>query len=209
MNTASWALLALAALVAIGNWIGVATGRQRLIYCCKPATLILLIAVACTLDPVHSDVRTWFVVALVLSLVGDVLLMLPRDFFVAGLGAFLLGHLAYIVGLNLHSDGRWIFAIPILLVVALSAVRLIGGIRRNGHDKLLVPVFAYVVVIAVMVASAAASGNSVALAGAILFMASDGLIGEIRFVQPHRWGPVAIISSYHVGQVLLVISLTT
>ena len=48
--------------------------------------------------------RAWFVAALVLSLAGDVFLMLPKDLFVFGLGAFLLGHLAYIVGL--HVDGR-------------------------------------------------------------------------------------------------------
>ena len=45
-----------------------------------------------------TPARAWFVAALVFSLAGDVLLMLPREQFVAGLSAFLVAHLCYIVG---------------------------------------------------------------------------------------------------------------
>ena len=68
---------------------------------------------------------------------------------------------------------------------------------------------AYVVVIAAMGASAVASGNALAAVGALLFMASDSLIGETRFVQPRRWGGVAIMVTYHLGQAGLVLSLVT
>ena len=68
--------------------------------------------VALALDPVHGDMRTWFVIALVFSLLGDIFLMLPSDKFVFGLGAFLLGHVAYTVGLNLHTEGLWLLRHP-------------------------------------------------------------------------------------------------
>lgn len=209
MNAAAWTLLALAGVFAVGNWTGVARGDRRLIYVCKPATLALLILVALVLDPAHADTRAWFVVALTFSLAGDMFLMLPRDAFVAGLSSFLLGHLAYVIGLNLHSEDDWLLAVPVLLVAVLLGGRLVGGIRRSGHTKLLGPVVAYVLVITAMVASAAASGNALAVAGAALFMASDALIGETRFVRPRSWGPLAIITTYHAGQALLVLSLTT
>jgi len=209
MTTAAWVLLALAAIFAVGNWIAVASGSTRLIYICKPATLIFLIAVALAVDPVHSDERTWFVIALVLSLAGDIFLMLPQDKFVFGLASFLLGHVAYIVGLNLHTDGLWLLAIPVIVIAGLLAVRLVRGIRTSGQQALLGPVIAYVVVIAVMGASAVASGNVVAAVGALLFMASDSLIGETRFVQPRVWGGVAIMVTYHLGQAGLVLSLVT
>lgn len=209
MTTAAWVLLALAAVFAVGNWIAVARGSTLLMYVCKPATLILLIAVALAVDPVHSDERTWFVIALVLSLAGDIFLMLPQDRFVFGLASFLLGHIAYIVGLNLHSEGLWLLAIPVVIVVGLLAVRLARGIRKSGQDALLGPVVAYIVVIAAMGASALASGNAVAAIGALLFMASDSLIGETRFVQPRAWGGVAIMITYHLGQAGLVLSLVT
>jgi uncharacterized membrane protein YhhN len=209
VTTAAWVLLAVAAVFAVGNWIAVARGSKPAEYVCKPATLIALIAVAVALDPVHGDTRTWFVAALVLSLAGDVFLMVPRDWFVAGLSAFLLGHLAYAVGLNLHTEGIWWLAVPVVLIAALLAVRLVRGIRRSGQDVLVGPVVAYVVVISMMGGSAVASGNAMAAAGALLFMASDSLIGETRFVQSRPWAGVAIMVTYHLGQAGLVLSLVT
>ncbi len=202
-------LLAVAGVFALGNWVAVARGSKPVEYVCKPATLLALIAVAIALDPVHGDTRAWFVVALVLSLLGDVFLMVPRDWFVAGLSAFLLGHLAYAVGLNLHTEGLWWWAIPVVLIAALLAVRLVRGIRRSGQGALVGPVIAYVVVISVMGASAVASGNAMAAVGALLFMASDSLIGETRFVHARPWAGVAIMVTYHLGQAGLVLSLVT
>jgi uncharacterized membrane protein YhhN len=209
VTTAAWVLLAVAGGFAVGNWVAVALGSKPAEYVCKPATLLALIAVAIALDPVHGDTRAWFVAALVLSLAGDVFLMVPRDWFVAGLSAFLLGHVAYAVGLNLHTEGLWWWSVPVVLVAALLAVRLVRGIRRSGQDALVGPVIAYVVVISVMGGSAVASGNAMAAVGALLFMASDSLIGETRFVQARPWAGVGIMVTYHLGQAGLVLSLVT
>jgi uncharacterized membrane protein YhhN len=209
VTSAAWVLLAVAGAFAVADWIAVIRGSKPVEYVCKPATLVLLIAVAVALDPVHGDMRAWFVAALVLSLLGDVFLMLPRDLFVFGLGAFLLGHVAYTVGLNLHTDGLWLLAIPIPIIAGALAVRLVKGIRSNGEDALVPPVIAYVVVIGAMVVSAVASGNTVAALGAILFMASDAVIGETRFVRPQVWGGIVIMVTYHLGQALLTVSLVT
>ena len=67
-----------------------------------------LIATALALTPAHDAGarRAWFVAALVCSLAGDVLLMLPTDRFVAGLAAFLVGHLCYVAGFWTHGPGR-------------------------------------------------------------------------------------------------------
>lgn len=207
MTTLAWVLLGFAAVFAVGNWIAVAREAQGAIYVCKPAALALLIGVALTIDPTHADTRNWFAVALMFSLLGDVFLMLPRDAFVLGLGAFLLGHVAYVIGLNLHSEDLWYLAIPVLLVALALGARLVRGLRRGGHRSLVPPVIAYVIVISAMVASALASGNALAAVGAALFMASDALIGEQRFVHPRAWAPVAIMVTYHLGQAGLVLSL--
>ncbi|HZJ26514.1 MAG TPA: lysoplasmalogenase [Acidimicrobiia bacterium] len=207
MTIGATIFLVVAGAFAIGDWSARAGARRRLEYVCKPATLVALILVAVTLDPVHSDVRVWFVVALVFSLAGDVFLMLPSDAFVAGLGAFLLAHVAYAIGLNLHTSGDWWWALPVVAVAGLLGLRLIRGIIASNHRALIVPVVAYVGVIAVMVASALASGNVVAAVGALVFMGSDALIGETRFVRPNRWAPVTIMVTYHLGQAGLVLSL--
>jgi uncharacterized membrane protein YhhN len=65
-----------------------------------------------------------------------------------------------------------------------------------------------VLTILVMVTSALASGNALGALGALLFMVSDTLIGEDRFVRHRAWQPLTIIVTYHVAQALLVVSLT-
>ena len=209
MNALAVGLLVAAGAAAIGNWVSVARTRPSGVYVCKPLTLLLMIAAAITLDPTSSNMRTWFVIALVLSLAGDVFLMLPSDVFVLGLASFLFGHVAYVVGLNQGTDGSWWFAIPVVVIAAVLGTRLVRGIRASGHAELIGPVVAYVLTILVMVSSAVASGNPVAAIGALLFMTSDALIGEDRFVRSRSWQPLAIIVTYHVAQALLVISLTT
>ena len=209
MNALAVGLLIAAGAAAIGNWVSVARDRRIGIYVYKPLTLILMIGAAIALDPTSSSMRTWFVIALVLSLAGDVFLMLPSDAFVPGLASFLLGHVAYVVGLNQASDDNWWFAIPVVLIAAVLGARMVRGIRASGHAELIGPVVAYVLTILVMVSSAVASGNAVAAVGAVAFMTSDALIGEDRFVRARSWQPLAIIVTYHVAQALLVISLTT
>jgi uncharacterized membrane protein YhhN len=201
-------LLVAAGVSAVGNWIAVARGSTTGIYVCKPLTLALMIASALALDPTYGTVRAWFVAALVLSLLGDVFLMLPSDAFVPGLASFLLAHVAYIVGLSLHHDGSWWFAVPVVIVAAILGRRLVAGIRRSGHPEMVVPVVAYVVTILVMVASAVSGGNALAAVGALLFMTSDACIGERRFVAERSWQPLVIMVTYHVAQALLVLSLT-
>jgi hypothetical protein len=55
--------------------------------------------------------------------------------------------------------------------------------------------------------SAVASANAYGVAGALLFIASDSLIAETRFVGERPWGPVAIMVTYHLALTGLVVSL--
>jgi uncharacterized membrane protein YhhN len=210
MTAAAWALLGVAGLLAVGNWIAVANESKPLEYVCKPGTLAALVGVALALDPTHGDVRAWFVVALVLSLAGDVFLMLPSDRFVAGLTSFLLAHIAYVVGLTRHGGSAralLVAAIPVLIVTGALGARFLRAARAGGHSELTGPVVAYMAVIAAMVTCAFASGIVLAAVGAVLFMTSDALIAETRFVGPRKWAPLVIIVTYHLGQAGLTLSL--
>src|SRR4051812_20995860 len=99
MTTGAAVLVVIAALFAVGDWIAVATERAVVEYVCKPAAIAALIGAVVLLDVGEPAVRAWFVFALALSLAGDVFLMLPSDAFVPGLVSFLLGHIAYVVGM--------------------------------------------------------------------------------------------------------------
>jgi uncharacterized membrane protein YhhN len=209
MTTLAGVLLAVAAVAAVANWVAVARSAKAVEYVAKPLTLTALVGVALALDPQDGTVRTWFVVALVASLAGDVFLMLPRDLFVAGLGAFLVAHVAYTGGLVAAGiDAAWLVVGVAAVAVAVAGIGppLVRGVRRTAPE-LVVPVVAYVVVISTMVAAAVGTGDGTAAAGAVLFYASDALIGLTRFVRAHPRGNLAVMVTYHLGQALLVLSL--
>jgi uncharacterized membrane protein YhhN len=196
-------------VLAVADWAAVARGDKRVEYICKPAVMLALIGVALTLHPSHADRRAWFLAALVLSMLGDVFLMLPRDLFVAGLGSFLLAHIAYVVGLRLHGGSAlgWVLAGLAVLVTDVVLARPVVDAVRRRHPELLLPVLAYVVVISLMVSAALATGLVLAAVGATLFFASDTLIAWNRFLRARPWMPPAIIVTYHLGQAGLVLSL--
>jgi uncharacterized membrane protein YhhN len=204
--------LVVAGVFALANWVAKARDDKRLEYVAKPLTLAALVVAAATLDPTNEAQRWWFVAALVFSLVGDVFLMLPGDQFVAGLSAFLVGHVCYVVGFWLDPPDALavlVAAVVVLAFVAPLALRVIRALRGSDERDLVAPVAVYIAVITVMVVSAVASGDALAAIGAALFATSDSMIALDRFVKPFAAAPLAIMVTYHVGQALLVVSLVT
>ncbi len=207
MTPAAVVLLAVAAVAAIVDWAAVGRGLRRVEFVAKPAATLAILGAAAALDAARPAAQRWFVVALGAALVGDVFLMLGPRHFLAGLGSFLLAHLAFIGGLLEGGAGHLWVAVPVAAVALVVGARLLRALRRDAHGALVAPVVAYVVVIGAMVTVAVASGNAPAAAGAVAFLASDAMIGEQRFVQPRRLYPVAIMVTYHAALVLLVLSL--
>jgi len=64
----------------------------------KPGVMVALLGVVLLVHPADPAQRVWFAVAVVFCLAGDVLLIFDDRFFVAGLAAFLVGHLCYVGG---------------------------------------------------------------------------------------------------------------
>jgi uncharacterized membrane protein YhhN len=218
VTQSSWALLALAALLAIIDWWAAETGRRPIEIVAKPAVIVFLIGVALTLQPEHEVQRWLFVAGLAASLVGDVALLRAdrRRWFAAGLAAFLAAHICYIAGLLVGPGIAAGAAGWVGLGIAAAVVGL--GFWRVGRVILFVvgasrtaslarPVALYLGAISLLVLAAGASANPLAFAGAMAFYASDSLLGWDRFVAhvPHRG--LLVMSTYHVAQALLVLSL--
>jgi uncharacterized membrane protein YhhN len=209
--------LVAAAVFAVGDWVAKARARDALEYVCKPSTMVALVVAALALEPVDVATRAWFVAALVLSLAGDVFLMLPErelgpaDTFTFGLGSFLLGHVAYIAGFVVRGvDSPLVLAalVGAAVIVARVAPPIVRGARRDD-PALGVAVTVYIVVIVTMLLAAWASGLPAAAAGSALFVSSDAMIGWSRFVRRFAHHELAIIVTYHLAQALLVVSLAT
>jgi uncharacterized membrane protein YhhN len=213
MSAAAWTCIGLAGVLAFADWIAVSplVRSKPAEYVLKPATMFPIIVAAMVLDPERDAQRVWFVVALVLSLAGDVFLMLPRDAFVAGLGSFLLGHSAYIAGFTLEPRKGGATAIAVVAVVLAAATlgrRVLAGARASESPAIAGPVAVYMTVISVMVVLAAGTAETFAILGAGVFFASDAMIAWDRFVRPFPWARPLIMATYHLAQGALVISLT-
>lgn len=159
---------------------------------------------------------TW--IGLILGAAGDVLLQFmdcrPKDrepFFRAGLGAFLIGHVFYIVAFALL--GRvtgWAVLLAAVLFAALFLLQFPARMDLKGQK---VPVYAYAAVISVMTAfavlsfGAGARGALVGLGG-ILFLVSDAILALI-FFSPLREKslPTWNLTTYYAAQILLALSI--
>lgn len=209
MSATAWLLLA-GLVVAIVDWWAVGTARRAVEYVAKPATMLPLIAAAIVLDPVHPTMRWWFVAALVLSLVGDVFLMLPREeLFVGGLSAFALAHVCYVIGFVAGGVSPLVMAVtlvPLGLFVGAVAPIVVTSARRRD-PRLAIPVSLYVAVISAMVVAAFGSGTAAGIMGALLFYLSDLTIGWSRFVRDFPAARLVIMVTYHAAQLLLVVAL--
>jgi uncharacterized membrane protein YhhN len=210
VTASAWLLLVIAAGFAVGDWVAVVRSNKRLEYICKPFTMVFLIALASAVEADNQSVQKWFVFALVLSMIGDILLMLPSDRFVFGLAAFLLAHVAYIIGMWVDGVGFLNFVIG-LAITALAAVaigrRILSAIDSGEQRDVLTPVRVYIVVISLMLASAIGTAEAFAIVGAALFYVSDALIAWDRFVRTRPWHALTIIATYHIAQVSLTLSL--
>ncbi|SUD61057.1 membrane protein, YhhN family [Ectopseudomonas oleovorans] len=150
--------------------------------------------------------RRWICIGLVFSLAGDILLDWPGDLFVFGLGAFLIGHLAYLRAYV--SDSR-LPALPALLLALIAGGAMFAILASSGLGELLIPVACYATAISLMLWRALSrighpdlqpGSTWLAAVGAALFVLSDSLIGIDRFVVSFDAAPYAIILTYWLGQ---------
>lgn len=174
----------------------------------KTAASIGFVVLGVTAWSDGNPIATWLVVGLFLCAIGDVLLLWEHSFD-AGLGTFLLGHVAYIVAFHV--------ALPITLWPRLMALPLVlAGLGAlvwlwPHLGKRRVSVSAYVAVITVMVWGAFATtldgriGWMIA-AGAALFYLSDLAVARDRFVAPGFINRLIGLPLYYVGQILIALS---
>jgi uncharacterized membrane protein YhhN len=87
--------------------------------------------------------------------------------------------------------------------------RVLHGARASGGRLLAVIVGAYAAVLATMVVLAFATAAVPTAVGGLVFLASDTVLAWNRFVQPMIRGPLIVIVTYHVAQLLIVVGLLT
>jgi uncharacterized membrane protein YhhN len=205
-------LLVVAAALALGDWAAVHLRLVHLEYLLKPATLALLVASAAVAD--LGAAKPWVVGALVFGLLGDVGLMLsdgrPDPPFLAGLGAFLIGHVWYLVAFaeaGLHALQLLAGLLVVAGVAGLALPAVLRGAARSAGRGFAGLVAGYAAVLSTMTVLGVGTGLIATAIGAVLFLVSDTLIARERFVRPVRHGPLTVIVTYHLAQFLILIGL--
>jgi len=190
-------------------------GWARLNGSAKPAASAAFIAFALASGAGESAYGRLILAGLALSFLGDVLLIAKRErFFLAGMGAFALGHLAYAGAFST------IWAGPSLLFfgAAFGVAAAIGATLQwlwPHLGRFRGPVAAYCAIIAVMTAMsfatldpAGAAPYRLAVAGAVGFAASDISVARDQFVRPGFVNRALGLPLYYGAQMLLAASVS-
>lgn len=199
-----WAALTVVALAALVTAEYFHSARAR--YIIKPIASTGFVAAAVAAGALDQPYGRVLIVALALSWLGDVLLLSYKPLgFLAGLGAFLCGHLAFGWAFWIRGADASVAAAALAL---LSVPGMVVGrwLLPQVPREMKIPVAVYMTVLSGMVALAAgtvaARGGAVLGLGAVLFYFSDLAVALDRFVRPgflHRsWG----LPLYYIAQVL-------
>ncbi len=163
-------------------------GWQPGVWIAKPLASAGFLGAAWAQGALETPYGIWIFLGLVLSALGDILLI-PKQSqraFLAGLGSFLVGHVAYTFAFAVRGLD------PVTVAVAMVAVLAMGlaVLRRllvHVPEKMRRPVLAYVVVISAMLVCAAGTvgraGMPAIFVGAFAFYLSDLAVARQRFVQ--------------------------
>lgn len=195
--------------VATG-WLVIATRMgHRSAVVAKPVASLGFLIVAFS-QPFDADSRAVLLtLGLVAGALGDVALMGRSDAaFMSGLGAFLAGHLAYLVAFACDvRAGGW-------MLVGVATATALGWLvtrwlRPHLNPPFTVAVPLYITVICLMVAAGLGTAplHPLAALGAVLFAASDLFVARQKFVDSDPNNPTVGLPLYYLAQLLIAFSI--
>ena len=148
----------------------------------------------------------WAVLAgLFFSWWGDLFLLSYRDkIFLAGLIVFFLAHVAYVAAFAVYGVDWPTVAVAAMVMVVPFA--LVAWWLRGRLGEMRVPVYAYMVVISLMVAFSAGAWEDGGIfwmpAGAVLFYVSDIFVAREKFTAPGVVNRYIGLPLYYAGQIV-------
>ena len=204
-------LTVLAYVSAVLAILAVYQKRPLVHYLFKPLAIVFIILITLQLKyPIPSLYRYAVLAGLLLSLAGDIFLMLPRDYFLQGLISFLFAHIFYMAAF-VSGSGRALSvwgAIPFLIYGGLML-----RVLWPHLGKMRLPVIIYMLVILLMGWAALSRwmltgepGSLLAMSGALFFLASDSLLALDKFKGRFKSAQFLILTTYFTAQWLIALS---
>ena len=170
----------------------------------------------------HTSVSdpSWFIIiAILLSWIGDILLIPKgKKWFIAGGSSFLISHVFFILGFNELFDIGEVplyFLIPIACMYVLACILIFMKLKQFLHKILILPMFFYLMVNGAMNCFAwyrMIEGFSVptlmTVIGAVLFFISDTALFFVDFNKNSRMrSHFLVMLTYSLGEFLIVLGL--
>lgn len=182
----------------------------RLIF--KPLTTLLVLVLA-WLQPAFSDESYRFLImaGLILSLLGDVMLVLPKEQFIAGLIFFFIAHLVFIAAFSLDLGFQWNV---LMLFISATVLTPYLWVLLHHTKEMTMPVAAYGVVLLVLLWQTLSrfwylgdNRSLLVFLGAVLFIFSDALLAYDKFVKKIKPAEVLLMVSYWMALILFAFSI--
>ncbi len=179
------------------------------IWLAKPIASTLFVVTALLAGALATSFGQLILLGLLFSWLGDVFLISKRQlFFMAGLGSFLLAHVAYSGAFLLQPQAIMPLALAAIVMVVFAVI-VLRWLWPHLPPNFRPAVVAYLVAISVMVVLAsgtvAAAGVQL-IVGAVLFTVSDIFVARERFVLSsvanRLWG----LPLYYAAQLIFALS---
>jgi uncharacterized membrane protein YhhN len=200
-------LSALFFIVSILDIIGVALNISLLQVIFKPMIILSLIVLYYFSA---KKKNSWYLIALVFSFMGDVLLMDKNNLFLYGIASFLITQLLFVYiivkQIEQSSTKDKLFAtIPFLIYFLILISTL-----KTSLGEFLIPVIVYGIAISIFGSISLLNylvnktkNSQILVYGAVLFIASDSMIALHKFHEPRKYYPVIIMVTYVLAQYLI------
>lgn len=192
----------------------------------KPLTTLIIILIAgysLLYIGIGKNYALLIFVGLLFSLIGDISLIFAIDkqkrlgkFFIIGLSSFLITHIIYVTAFSIF-DGFFIQDIIVgsVLLIVVIVLFLIYNKKGEISDKIKIPTLIYMLVLAFMLTKALSTIQSIyfsdtqkllIIIGAVMFVASDILLGIRYFIKSRNSLRIALLLLYFNGQYLIALS---
>lgn len=192
----------------------------------KPLTTLIIILIAgysLLYIGIGKNYALLIFVGLLFSLIGDISLIFAIDkqerlgkFFIIGLSSFLITHIIYVTAFSIF-DGFFIQDIIVgsVLLIVVIVLFLIYNKKGEISDKIKIPTLIYMLVLAFMLTKALSTIQStyfsdtqklLIIIGAVMFVASDILLGIRYFIKSRNSLRIALLLLYFNGQYLIALS---
>ena len=213
MKRTGWIIIFL--LVLVADLLAIYFNNDTLRRISKPLLMPLLMIYFLEQTKIFiSGLKTWIMLALFFSWVGDILLMFEERkavFFLLGLSSFFIAQVFYIVffhNIRMKENIRG-NALLLLLVVVYYGFLISVLSPFLGTMKLPVRIYGVVISFMLMLAMHMMLGKNKKagwwmMVGAILFVTSDSLLAFNKFYSPFNYAGIAVMLTYGLAQLFII-----